>query len=290
MEFRSEVYEDNYDSLTETGQIVGGAGNSAGGGRNVKSAFGELLMPVLSNLEVSLAARYDEYSDYGNDTSPKLSVRWQPLDSLTLRASVGQGFRAPTLDIITAQPSFSADGIAHPATCVSQGQPAGCQTQVNAYVIANPNVSSEQSDQFSVGLAWDATDWLNMTVDYYDIEVNNAISVRPAFDIMDGCYNLDRNTTADPLAADCQLITRNTTVGNIEGATIFGVAQVNQNIGSVHVEGIDYGFQYLWDVGAMGQITIALDGTHGLDTSYTPSPGAGTVEMPGVPSVRRNSQ
>src|SRR5690606_18481023 len=153
VEFRDDEYADIYDTLQSSGQIVGSAGNSAAGGRSVKAAFAELLLPVWDTVEISLAARYDDYSDYGNDTSPKLAVRWQPLDTLTLRASVGQGFRAPTLDILTQAPSFSADSISHAPTCVAFGLQPGCSTQVNAYVIANPNLSSEQSDQWTVGLA-----------------------------------------------------------------------------------------------------------------------------------------
>src|SRR5690606_45221 len=77
VEFRDEEYADIYDTLQSSGQIVGSAGNSAAGGRSVKAAFAELLMPVWDTVEISLAARYDDYSDYGNDTSPKIAVRWQ---------------------------------------------------------------------------------------------------------------------------------------------------------------------------------------------------------------------
>ncbi|GIX34736.1 MAG: TonB-dependent receptor [Lysobacteraceae bacterium] len=175
-EYRQEEYADIYDTLQSSGQIVGSAGNSAAGGRDVRAFFGELLLPVLSNFEISVAARYDDYSDYGSDTSPKVSFRYQPLDTLTLRASYGEGFRAPTLDVLTAQTSFSADGVNDPQTCAAFGQPAGCQTQITAYVISNPNLSSEQSEQFSAGLVWDATDWLNLSVDYYDIKIEDRIS------------------------------------------------------------------------------------------------------------------
>src|SRR5690606_15596720 len=97
-EYRSEDYADKYDSLSEAGVIGGSSGNSAGLGRNVRAFYAELGLPVLENLEVNLAVRYDDYSDYGSDTSPKISLRYQALDNLTLRASFGQGFRAPTLD------------------------------------------------------------------------------------------------------------------------------------------------------------------------------------------------
>mgnify|MGYP000697524317 FL=1 len=131
---------------------------------------------MLENLEFNVAARYDRYSDYGSDTSPKVSVRWSPLENLVFRASFGQGFRAPTLDLVTQQPSYSADTVNDPQTCVAFGLPSNCSTQVNAYVIANPNLTSEQSDQYSLGVAWDATDWLNLSLDYYDINIDGRVA------------------------------------------------------------------------------------------------------------------
>jgi iron complex outermembrane recepter protein len=184
-EARSEDYSDVYDSLSEAGVIGGSAGASAGGGRNIKSAYFEALFPVLSNVEVSAAARYDKYSDYGNDTSPKIGVRWQVLETLTLRGSYGEGFAAPPVPILVQQPSSGADFVTDQATCIAFGLTPNCtdpvtgQTttpQVTAWSIANPNLSSETSKQFSLGFAWDATDWLNLTVDYYNIKIDNLIS------------------------------------------------------------------------------------------------------------------
>lgn len=175
-EYRDEGYEDIFDTLQSSGQIVGSAGNSAGGGRSVAAAYVEALFPVLENLEFNVAGRYDRYSDYGSDTSPKVSVRYTPLENLVFRASWGQGFRAPTLDLVTQQPSFSADTVNDPQTCIAFGLPSNCSTQVTAYVIANPDLTSEQSDQFSIGVAWDATDWLNMSLDYYDIGIEGRVA------------------------------------------------------------------------------------------------------------------
>ena len=79
-----------------------------GAGRDVTSAYFEWLLPFTSSFDITLAGRYDKYSDYGNDFSPKVAARWQPLDNLTVRASWGQGFRAPGLDILTQARSFSA--------------------------------------------------------------------------------------------------------------------------------------------------------------------------------------
>ncbi len=174
-EYRDVKYADRYDSLSEAGQVGGSSGNSAGGGRDVTSIFFEGLVPILDNLEMSLAGRYDDYSDYGDDFSPKVSFRYQPLDNLTLRMSYGEGFRAPTLDVLTQQPSDSADSVNDPQTCVQEGLAPTCTTQVQALVIANPELGSEQSEQFSLGAAYEPFDWLNFTVDYWDIEVSEQI-------------------------------------------------------------------------------------------------------------------
>jgi iron complex outermembrane recepter protein len=175
-EYRDEKYVDLYDSLSEGGQIVGSAGNSAGGGRHATALFVEALFPVLPELDVTLAARYDDYSDYGSDTSPKVSFRWQPLAELTFRGSYGEGFAAPSLDILTAQPTFSANAVIDPQTNAAFGVAPGTATQVTNWVISNPNLDSENSKQFSLGVAWEPLDWLSGSLDWYSIEVDDRIA------------------------------------------------------------------------------------------------------------------
>lgn len=178
-EHRQERYYDLYDALSEAGLIDGSAGNSSGGNRQVNSAFFEWLFPIVSTFDITLAGRYDRYSDYGKDFSPKIAFRWQPLDNLTFRGSYGEGFRAPSLDIVTQKTTFSAEPVIDPATCqIFGGTPAQCQTasvQVDTYYIANPDLLSEQSKQYALGLAYDPTDWMNLTLDYYNIEITERI-------------------------------------------------------------------------------------------------------------------
>lgn len=184
-EYRSEDYYDQYDSLSEAGVIGGSAGNSAAGGRKVRAAYFEALFPIWDSFEATLAGRYDKYSDYGADFSPKVAFRWQPLDTLTIRGSYGEGFAAPSIPILSAQPSFAADFTTDPQTCVAFGLTPQCNDpvtgdtvtpQINAWAIANPNLESETSKQVSLGAAWDATDWLNLSLDYYRIEIDNLIA------------------------------------------------------------------------------------------------------------------
>ncbi|MEM7054139.1 MAG: TonB-dependent receptor, partial [Pseudomonadota bacterium] len=84
-EYREEDYRDIFDDLQANDNITGSSGNSSFGGREIWSAFGEVLIPVLENLEISAAARYDDYSDFGDAFSPKIAIRFQPLDNLTFR-------------------------------------------------------------------------------------------------------------------------------------------------------------------------------------------------------------
>ncbi|PJJ97136.1 TonB-dependent receptor [Lysobacteraceae bacterium NML03-0222] len=172
VEYRKEDYADLYDSLQEAGVIDGSAGNSAAGDRKVTSAFVEWALPFTKSFEATLAGRFDKYSDYGSDFSPKLGLRWQPLQNLTLRGSYGTGFRAPTLSILTQKDSFSAESVTDAVTCAGS---ANGQCQVDTWSKANPNLGSEQSKQWSVGVAYDPTEWLSVTLDWYNIKVEDRI-------------------------------------------------------------------------------------------------------------------
>jgi len=65
--------------------------------RTIAATFGELSLPLPSHLNLSLAARYERYSDFGNTFNPKMGLRWTATDSLRFRGSWGSSFRAPTL-------------------------------------------------------------------------------------------------------------------------------------------------------------------------------------------------
>ena len=66
--------------------------------RNIYAAYGELLVPLLKELEADVAVRHDQYSDFGGTTNPKVSLRYQPVSSLLLRASWSTGFHAPDFE------------------------------------------------------------------------------------------------------------------------------------------------------------------------------------------------
>ncbi|WP_223789473.1 TonB-dependent receptor plug domain-containing protein [Marinicella meishanensis] len=269
-EYREEKYSDQYDPQSEAGQVGGSSGNSAAGNRDVTSLFFEALFPVLDNLEFNLAGRYDDYSDFGDNFSPKLSVRWQPLDNLTVRGSYGQGFRAPTLPVLTAKPSFSATSVRDPQSCVNQGQVPTCTLQINDIIQANPNLQPEDSDQFSLGVAYEPVDWFNFTLDYWNIEISNRIRSFTAQFII----NAEINGDPIPAGLSCQRSPNGSITQCFSG---FG------NQGLVETSGLDVNARFNYAFWG-GNMTTNIQLSHLLDQSV--DGGRELVKSPGVPENR----
>ncbi len=253
-EYRKEVYADIFDSLSEAGVVLGSAGNSAAGSRKVAAVTGELVMPITKQLEASLAGRYEKYSDYGSDFSPKASIRFQPVKTVTLRAAAGKGFSAPTLPQLTAKPAFSADDAIDLRHCIADGgfTPAVCAAdrpvfQINGLVISNPALTSEKSTQFSFGGVWDVTPQLSLKADFWSTKINGVISNVSAQDIIDrdndnftGANILPPvpaglSITRDPVTGAIQQIVRGTTnegvlkKSGVDASIVFG----SYNLGGV---------------------------------------------------------
>ncbi len=267
-EWRDIFYSDQYDSLSEGGVIGGSAGNSAGGTRQVKAAYVEAVFPVQDNLEVTTAARYDSYNDYGSDVSPKVSVRYNPMDELVLRASYGEGFRAPSLDILTQKDSFSADSVRDPQHCVAVGLAETCSDQVDAYVIANPFLESETSTQYAFGLAYEAADWVDFSLDYFNIEIDNRIKAFSAGELV----NLQN--TGQALPAGMQ-------VTRLSNGAIESITRGYGNQGTLETSGLDLNLNTRFDFNEMGALRSNLsmsytakydvDGADQLDFSAFPA-------------------
>lgn len=288
-EYREEEYFDQYDSLQEAGVIGGSAGNSAGTDRRVKSAFFEMFLPVIDTLEVTLSGRFEEYDDVGNNFAPKISARFQPLPDVTLRASVGQGFRAPDLSVISALPSFSAEPIGNDeATCLADdpnntfdqdgqqclnanGDPT--QQQVNSTIISNPELEAEDSDQFSFGGAWDVNEFFNFSLDYYNIAISERINFISPGEIV------NRLTTGDPIPAGLG-VTRNPNRGN----QIVQVVAGSANDGELDTSGFDFEALFTMPFAGLGDFRSSLRTSYVL--SYEIDGGRDLVGDPGVPEYR----
>src|SRR3546814_729041 len=281
-EFRKEQYADTYDSLSSAGVILGSAGASSGGGREVSSVYAEMLLPFTSTLEADIAGRYEKYSDYGTNFAPKIALRWHPIDSLTLRGSVGRGFVAPTLDVITQETAFSADPVVDAATCAFYGQPDVdlCDTaggnQVNAYREKAEGLGAEESTQYSLVVVCDATDWMNITVDYWNIEIEDRIAYFGSQKLI----NIDNGVDPTPMpGAPCSL-TRDPARGN----AVVEIHNCYFNEGVVKTDGVDLTVRTNFDLGAGGKLSNVLQLSHQF--GYTIDGGAEQVGLQGFPETR----
>ncbi len=270
VEYRKEDYEDKYDSLSEAGQVGGSAGNSSGGTREVTAAYFELLMPVMDNLEITVAGRQDDYSDYGSDFSPKLSARWVVNDDITLRASFGEGFRAPSLDILTQLDSFAADSVNDPQSCENQMQASTCSLQINGLRTANPSLGSENSEQFAAGIAHEVTDWFNYAFDYYSIEVTDRINFFSAQELV------NKELAGDPTPAGLG-------VERSANGSITRVVQGYGNEGTYEVSGVDINLVFSYDAFG-GHFNHNVQVGHMIDSTL--DGGRNLVKDPGVPADR----
>lgn len=252
-EYREETFFDRFDSLQEAGVIEGSAGNSSGGDRNIKALFAEFLMPITKTLEANLSARHERYSDYGNDFSPKIAVRWKPLANLALRASAGKGFRAPSLPILTQKTTFSAESVVDPVSCAVLN-PGEDDCQVDTFIQANPSLDSEKSKQFSFGGIWDATEWLSLKADYWNVKIEDTIREIGAQDLV------DRSNGTDPRPIPPGLGVTRSPVNQVITRIDAGFA----NEGEIKTDGIDASIAGNFRLGAAGQLRSELRWTHVL--------------------------
>lgn len=265
VEYREDNLVDQYDSLSEAGLVLGSSGNSSAGSRDAKAAYFEWLLPFSSTFDISLAGRFDSYSDYGNDFSPKVAMRWQPLENLTLRGSYGEGFRAPGLDILTQKTTFSAESVNDPQSCAALGEPTTCQLQVNTFFQANPELESEQSRQFSVGAVWDPLEWLDFSIDYYAIEVENTINQITPQSII--------NSDLDP--AQFGPIPPGMSITRMANGAIDQIIAGYANQGTLDTDGIDFRVNTRFDLGGYGELRNQL--TVSYINSYEIDDGLGNV-------------
>ena len=246
-EYREEEFSDQYDSLSEAGLVGGSAGNSSFGDRDVTALYTEWLFPVMDNLELTAALRYDDYSDYGSDISPKVAFRYQPIDWLTLRGSYAEGYAAPDLTLINAKPAFSADFVRDFVRCRDLGLgPNECpQTQTTATAIGNPELDSENSKGFSLGMAFQATDWLSGSVDFYRIEIDNIIRGISSQELI----NLELEGRAFPPGLG---VFRN------PDGTVDEIVRGPANEGDLETQGVDLNLTGSFDFGDMGMLRSNL--------------------------------
>ena len=185
-------YRADVDAQSEAGLVGGSAGNSAQGSRSVKAISAEAILPVTDFLEVDVAVRYDDYDDFGSEVSPRVGATFTMIDDLTIKASYGQGFRAPDLSDLYGATSFSAENAVDYYGCSLDGVSENdCPNrQFDTYIGSNPNLDAETSETMSLGAQYTYDDnWVG-SINYVILELQSAVEYVSAQDML----NVDFNT------------------------------------------------------------------------------------------------
>ena len=271
------------DSAKTIGAVTGNVGAGTDGTLISDSVFVEFLAPVYDNgtqaLTLSGGLRYDNYNQFDGDETWQFGAEFQAMDSLKLRATAGTVFRAPTISdlfggIVDSFPTYSDPCIPNPGDPLPPGcAQVGIQTdsQLHALVGGNPNLIPETGDTFTAGLVWTpefGDGGLSLTLDYWQVDIEDGISSLGVQFILDDCYIAEN-------AASCSLIRRTPSYD------IDDVVDGSLNVADQGANGIDVEARYAMDTD-MGQFEFALLWSHLNERTKTPFEGAAEQELEGT--------
>ena len=165
--------------------------------RDVKAVFSEFFLPVSESLEVTLAARHDDYGDYGKKTNPKFSFKWQPVNWIAFRGAYSTGFKIPDFARLlrgTSETQYTGLDLADPSVCPGgrfNPNVAACNVQIRPNILSggNPNLIPEEAKQRSIGFVYAPGDSFNVSADWWEIERINTI--RSGFSLTQMAANYD---------------------------------------------------------------------------------------------------
>ncbi len=236
--------------------------------RHSSSIYGELEAPIIKSLEADLSVRRDQYPN-ATSTNPKLSLRFQPLKQVLLRASAGSGFREPSLpELYNPQTIGTSATFTDPVT--------GVKNQFTVLSGGNPNLQPEKSNQSSFGVVLEPINAVSLGIDYFNIKVKNLVTT------LDPQFIVDQAAAGNP--AYTGLVTRDPL------QNITQIVATNLNAGSVETSGVDIDLKWrALKSESLGAFDVLLNGTYTSkftetlpDGTVQPSVGA-TVDANGNP-------
>jgi iron complex outermembrane receptor protein len=252
--------------------------------------------PFLKKLSFGAAFRRSDYSTSGGVNSYEGDLRWEPTGSVLLRGGYQRAVRAPNIGELFAAASGSQIAFGTPpaaigdpcdirstartgtngssvrSLCLTQGIPTAVidsytfpTTATAGSTKGNPALSPEIADTYNFGLSWTSRaespllSGLSASVDYYNIKIEQVISVVPGLSALSKCYNLDgSNPGYDAANSFCQLLQRDSN----------GLLQVINtpylNLGGLETQGID--MQLGWNTELANLGLESLGGTLFVNT------------------------
>ncbi len=298
-------YDGSYtpDAITVAGEYNGVPSLPTSGEYDVDEYYAEFNVPVYQSgeakLDLSIAARYSDYSTFGGETTGKFGMRWQLSDDFQLRGTYAEGFRAPSIGELFGTPSRFDATIVDPclisvtgapptgdrANCAALGVPVGgrqLDPQIGVATGGNIDLQPELADSWTVGFVWSPefaanstwSDRLDVEFTYYDHEVDGAIQAIDAQTQLNLCVS-----TLSPQF--CDGITR------ISSGEIDTFDNFLTNLGSIETDGFD--FDVFWSLPQTdwGKFRVRWQNTWVND--YVATGASGDVQPQGVGIEVNNS-
>jgi len=284
-EYREEQAADVPDAQTVLGNTSGSARAITVGRFDSSEAYLELGVPLLRDLPwarsltLDLGTRLVDFSNFGSKTVLEAGVYWTPIESVRLRAAWSQAFRAPNVgelfggftqsNPIVTDPcaDFSTLSTIEIERCVAQGVPADGSFSQNGEETpelsgGNFNLNAEQAEVITAGVTWlpPSLPGLELSLDYYSIDIENGIAGLGANTILEQCLNTGA-------AAFCERINR------AEDGRIINVQAQLQNLAAETAKGLDLDVRYAYDA-LGGSVSHRALVSHVLERDLLAFPGA----------------
>jgi outer membrane receptor protein involved in Fe transport len=314
------------DLLTQTpGEVLGNgqAQPNRFGTYDVTELFFEANVPIFQGaalaeeLTAQLGYRSSDYSTTGTEETYKVGGTWSPIESVQFRGNFQRVTRAPNISELfnpeaTGLDNFSTDPCAGAApngnadllaVCLGQGAPANTiggilvdpAGQVNVTEGGNLNLGPEDAETWTLGVIFQpaAFPGLELTVDYYNISIENAIANPTPGDVFAACFGAgfeagDLDLSAGSAAsAACTSIRRNPETGNLFGnvATTAGLPLVLTNQATLETSGVDLTANYVFDLGSIGSLSYNGTMNYTAESLFQASPGSLNRECTGFYSA-----
>jgi iron complex outermembrane receptor protein len=268
-EVRRETINLNPDELVATGQIYGLANTLLNSGRTVKSAFVEFRTPVLKNLEFDFAGRVDKYPNIKTNFVPKVGGKWTVTDTLAVRGTYAEGFRAPSLSqVVAGGAQYFLSGVWDPRRCGPDQEtplPGGGTTQDCARGIAgtggfNPDLKPEESKSYNLGFVFSPTSNFDMTVDFFRIKRTNEIVLGSAFQALRDEDRFPGNVTRETSTASLRVDANGVPIPGT--GSLLMVATPWRNQGRTELGGVDVEARLRSKFGEWGSVSTTLRSTY----------------------------
>ena len=270
------------DTYPFTSDVVNSSPTPDGAGKRVtNSLFFELQVPLLENLDVQLATRYEDFDDIGDTTVSKVAFGWRPLDQVLFRGSWSQAFRAPNLITINERVIARSNTLNDYACFYAEdngGLDDDCDYGIQRRAQGSRDLVPEESDNTSIGVVLNPLDGLTVTADFWSIEKENTIGLfgEENHILYDLVLRLEAGTgnCADPSTLGNPVVVRNPAdptdtdltnaylaAGLCPVGTVDFVDDRYLNLDTRTLEGYDIGVYYDFDTN-LGEFSLSYNGSY----------------------------